>query len=337
MQNKIALVIPYFGELPPWFPYFAESVAQSPLLDVLLFSDAPEPTNLPANIIYSHSSLADFREMASAQLSIDVGVDSGYKVCDLKPAYGCIFSQYLRDYAFWAFGDIDCIFGDLVHLLSPLLKEYDIIGFRKGWVTGSFCVLRNSDDVNSLYGNSADWIKVATSSGHQHFDELGGHLYADVLNGVDILTVRAKVDSFTHVLTRLSRQPNPPVRCFFADMACESIPWGETIGYHKGRLTRASDGCALMYVHLVYMKRRFFHVPTVPIAPSQFYIRNTGIYFRKPDTRLICTTEVSRILRGGMHGFGRLLLRELRDLCREAKGLSKRSAQEILEGASQKQ
>lgn len=327
MQNKIALVIPYFGELPPWFPYFAESVADSPLLDVLLFSDAPMPPSLPANIIYRPLSLAEFREMASAQLSVGVCVDHAYKVCDLKPAYGRIFSQYLREYPFWAFGDLDCIFGDLELFLSPLLEDNDILSFRRGWVTGSFCVLRNSELVNSLYQSSADWVKAFTTAEHQHFDELGGHLYAQVLRGADPLKLRDKVDSFTHVLKRASRQSNPFVRCFFADMACESLQWGETIRYHKGRLQRMADDRPLMYVHLVYMKRRFFAAPPLRVAPPHFFIRNTGIYFREPNLRLICSTETSRIIRGGLHGLSRIVRRALRGLGSRVEGFSTRIGQ----------
>ena len=91
MNGRIALIIPYFGPLPNWFPYFAKSVSQSPILDVLLFTDA-QVDAAPFNKIKVYpSSLTEFCNIASRALSIEISLTSPIKLCDFKPAFGEIF------------------------------------------------------------------------------------------------------------------------------------------------------------------------------------------------------------------------------------------------------
>lgn len=305
MQKQISLIIPYFGVLPTYFPYFAESVSHSPSIDVLLFTDARIEHPVPSNIKVYPYTLSEFNRLASSALSIQVSVSSPFKVCDFRPTYGVLFHEYIRDYDFWAFGDLDLVYGDLAHFLTPLMREYDIVSCRKGWISGSFCVLRNCVKVNSAYTSSATWQKALASPDYQHFDELGGQFFAEAIKGTDLRQFNCKVDSFTHILRRLSQ--NGTLRCAFEDLACEHLAWGETLIYDKGHLFNSKDGCEVMYVHYVNMKRRFFEAPCTYAAPQRFYIRKTGIYTERPGRSIICLKEGPRIFRGGLSGFRRLL------------------------------
>lgn len=307
MKGRIAVIIPYFGVLPHWFPYFVKSVAHSPILDVLLLTDAQVESPFPENIKVHTFSLADFGKLASRALSLPVSLATPFKVCDFKPAFGVIFQQYIHDYEFWAFGDIDLVYGNLASFLQPLLSNHDVISCRKGWISGSLCVLRNCKEVNSLYTRSADWKKAFLSPDYFLFDELGGLFYAEVLNGADLLLLKGQVESFTHVVKRAAQEGS--LRCAFNDLACEHIDWGESIFYDNGRLTKLRDSSAVMYVHYVCMKRRFFEVPMVATVPDKFFIRKTGIYLDRPDLRAICSQEAGRVFRGGIHGGYRLLQR----------------------------
>ena len=89
IKAKIALIIPYFGQLPSWFPYFLRSVEYNHLLDVLLFTDCNSivRTVLPDNVHVFPSTLEDISTLASLQLSIPIKLGYPYKLCDLKPAF----------------------------------------------------------------------------------------------------------------------------------------------------------------------------------------------------------------------------------------------------------
>jgi len=307
MKGTIALIIPYFGALPEWFPYFVESVSHSPILDVLLFTDARVGTELPANVKVHSCSLTEFDALASRALSIPVSLKAPFKICDFKPAFGEIFQEHIREYGFWAFGDLDLIYGDVESFLVPLLQDHDVISCRKEWISGSLCILRNCKEVNSLYTRSPDWKRAFLASDYKMFDEMGGFFFAEVLRGADINSLKGEVESFTHVVKTAGKQGT--LRCAFIDLACEDIDWGQSIVYDAGQLTRSTDGSAVMYVHFVCMKRRFFEVPSVAPAQDKFYIRKTGIYQGLPDARVIFTNEPGRVLRGSMRGSRRLLRR----------------------------
>ncbi len=110
---------------------------------MLLFTDARIEHAVPGNIKVYPYTLSEFNRLASRVFSIQVSVSSPYKLCDFKPMYGILFQEYIRDYEFWAFGDMDLVYGDLTHFLTPLMRENDVVSCRKGWVSGSLCVLRN--------------------------------------------------------------------------------------------------------------------------------------------------------------------------------------------------
>jgi len=306
-QKQIALIIPYFGALPTYFPYFAESVRHASNIEVLLFTDARIEIAVPDNIKVYPYTLSDFNRLASRTLGMQVAVTFPFKLCDFRPAYGAIFRDYIRDREFWAFGDIDVVYGDLTRFLAPLVCENDVVSCRKGWISGSLCVLRNCAEVNSAYTCSSSWQRCLAAPDYQHFDEMGGHFYKQVLKGADLRQLNGKIDSFTHVVTRLAR--NGSLRCAFRDLACEELDWGETLVYDNGHLARSKDGSEVTYVHYVTMKRRFFEVSQTAAAPPRFYIRKTGIYNERPGPRVICRQECPRIFRGGLSGLRRLVAR----------------------------
>lgn len=305
---RIALVMPYFGKLPDLATYFFESVSHQPDIDVLLFTDADLTVPVGDNVKLHPFTLAEFSDLASRRLGIQMKFDTPYKICDLKPAYGAVFQDYLGGYRFWGYGDIDVIYGDLARYLQPLLDDHDLISFRRGWISGSLCVLRNCDKVNFAYRCSADWAKVFTAPEYQFFDELGGHFFNAVGEGEDLGTLKGKVDSFTHVVKRL--QHDSVLRCSFADQACEDIDWGETLLYDQGKITRCRGSAEVLYVHTVLMKRRFFFVPPPHQAErGRFFIRKTGIYPYGQSARARRALEAARIFQGGASGFRRLLRR----------------------------
>lgn len=321
MQKQIAVIIPYFGVLPTYFPYFAESVSHSPNIDVLLFTDARIEHAVPDNIKVYPYTLSEFNRLASRALSIQTSVSSAFKVNDFKPTYGILFREYIRDYEFWACGDIDVVYGDVMHFLAHLIRDNDIVSCRKRWFSGSLCVLRNCTEVNSAYTCSASWQRCLASPDYQCFEELGGHFFGEVLKGAELRQLNCKVDSFTHVVTRLAQ--NGSLRCAFNDLACEHLDWGETLVYDSGKLTRSKDGSEVMYFHSVTMKRRFFEAPRTAAAPRRFYIRKTGIYTERPGPRITCLQEGPRVFRGALRGCGRLpgrCFKEARSLCVALQG-----------------
>lgn len=60
-------------------------------------------------------------------LGMQVWLEKPYKLCDFRPLYGEIFSNYVDGYDFWGYCDCDLIFGDIRKFLTEELlstKDY---------------------------------------------------------------------------------------------------------------------------------------------------------------------------------------------------------------------
>lgn len=145
-MNRFAVIIPYFGQFKPSIKLFLASCNRNPDVDWFIFTDCaiPEGVQLECNIHWILTTLADVRAMAEQKLGRKVLLTRAYKLCDLKPFYGLIFSDYLSEYEYWAFGDVDVIYGRLTKYLEKIhYSEFDKIN----WM-GHLCLIRNTDRCN---------------------------------------------------------------------------------------------------------------------------------------------------------------------------------------------
>ena len=170
--DKICILIPYFGNWPGWFPYFLLSCIHNPEIDWYFFSDSGELPLHNKNLFLIHITLNDFNILASRKLQLPVEIKYAYKMCDLKPAYGRIFEDYIKGYNFWGYGDLDLIYGNIRQILTKnILSENDIISCHSEFVSGHLCILRNSPEILDLYRNGGHYESVFRNKYYQGFDE----------------------------------------------------------------------------------------------------------------------------------------------------------------------
>jgi len=293
---KIALIIPYFGVWPDYFPFYLASLRYNPALDVLFFTDLPAPTDAPANARFYRCTLDDVSQLASQCLALKVKIAHPRKLCDFKPTYGVIFQEFIRGYEYWACGDIDVIYGELSSLLDTLVETSDVISFRRYWASGSLLVHRNVPDVNYLWKKSKGWEMVLSAPQYIAFDELGGMYFDELQRGTDIFELDAPVEALTQLLKKA--EASGEIRCHFEDLACERLAWNDTLCFDKGRLWSLRSGKEHPYFHLVYHKRRFLYAPKWPSIPDRFYIRHSGIYSEEECRALWACREVKHVACG---------------------------------------
>ncbi len=126
---KIAFIVPYFGKLPNYFQLFLNSCASNKKFDWLIFSDDRTSYNYPDNVHFIQMSFQECKDLAQSKFDFQIELSRPQKLCDYKCAYGLIFHQFLYDYDWWGYCDLDQIFGDLEDFITEeMLKEYDKIG-----------------------------------------------------------------------------------------------------------------------------------------------------------------------------------------------------------------
>lgn len=184
-QHKIAFIVPYFGKLPNYFNLWLKSAKMNPQVDVFFFTDNEEPQGLSKNIHWVKTTFADVKARAQSLIEFPIVLDQPYKLVDYKPLYGAMFQDYISDYDWWAYGDIDTIWGNLELILKRTEDEYDKI-----LELGHLTLIRNNERMNSLWHNKVEgaWTyKDAFKSDFiYHFDEGGGMSFIAKKSGCKI-------------------------------------------------------------------------------------------------------------------------------------------------------
>lgn len=170
----VSFCIPYFGQWPFWMRLFLESCRPNSCAEFLLFADHPLPIEPPENVRFIPMTLVEFEKRVSQVLEMPVKINDTHKVCDFRPFFSYVFSDYLCESEFWGYCDIDLVFGDLSRVLNPEnLADIDILTAYPRFIAGHFTVLRNCEAVNSLAFQIDDYKSRANALQSTHMDEGG--------------------------------------------------------------------------------------------------------------------------------------------------------------------
>lgn len=144
---KIVFIILYYGKFPDYFELFLKSCENNPEYDWFIFSDIHSSYKFPGNVQYIDMSFKTLKKLIQKRLEIPITLNTPYKLCDYKPAYGYIFQDYIEKYDYWGYTDLDLLFGDLKRFIPyEKIKNYDKIGYL-----GHLTLYRNNLEISKLF------------------------------------------------------------------------------------------------------------------------------------------------------------------------------------------
>lgn len=168
---SIGIMSVYFGKFPAYFSVWLESCRRNPTIDFIVVTDQDICCDI-ANVRIVKSTLDTFKAQASAMLGFEVIIDTPFKLCDYKPAYGVIFETLLKPYDYWGHCDIDVIWGDL----RTFFDRYHIEKYDKFLPLGHLSLYRNTFENNRRFMNQVEGLsnyrKIFQSKQNYLFDEL---------------------------------------------------------------------------------------------------------------------------------------------------------------------
>lgn len=145
-KYKIAVIMTWFGKLPIYFPAWLEGAVNNSTIDFYCFVDNEFECNAK-NIHVINTTMNDEIKRIATALHEDISIDNSYKFCDLRAFFGVGYEEYIKEYDFWAYCDIDMIFGDLRHFLTDdVLSRYD-----RFYEYGYLSIFRNNYQMKHLY------------------------------------------------------------------------------------------------------------------------------------------------------------------------------------------
>lgn len=169
---KITIILPYFGKFNNYFKFWLESCANNKNISWMIFTDEKIPEIYPKNVTFIEMTLEKLKKIFEKKLKTKINLERPYKLCDYKPYYGYLFSEYLQDADFWGYCDCDLIFGDILKFITEdQLKKYDKI-LR----TGHLSLIRNKKEINENFLKYDTYKIVIKSSAIYGYDEsVGGY------------------------------------------------------------------------------------------------------------------------------------------------------------------
>ncbi|MBN2530543.1 MAG: hypothetical protein JXR76_29420 [Deltaproteobacteria bacterium] len=261
MSNKskfLVFVIIYVGPWPPWLKLFLATCKSNPHIDFLFLSDTLiEPAEtLPANVKNIQMDADDIKKRFETGLDMELPVVDGRKIPDLRPFCGLGFHEFIEEYQFWGYCDIDLLWGDLSWALNPeALANVDVFSPSVQHCVGHCTILRNNEEMNLLCRSIPDYKERALVRESTFMDETGittvikSRPEIRYLHPKDVLEEmkndKAMVGISTWDCRGLTGQRNNPGYLFH---------WDGKRGILKTRQT----SCEIMYLHFLSLKQKLF-------------------------------------------------------------------------------
>lgn len=171
-KPRILFIMPYFGSWPFWMSFYLKSCSYNSSIDWLFYTDCEPPQDAPSNVSFKSIGYEEYCRMVSDKLDIEFKAGNPYKLCDIRPALGYIHADDLKGYDFWAFGDIDVIYGNLRnYYTNKRLASKDLFSTHARHIAGHLCILRNVPVIVNAYRDIPDWKARFCDTEHHALDE----------------------------------------------------------------------------------------------------------------------------------------------------------------------
>jgi len=134
MSRPLVVFTVYFGELPPWLPLTMRSMELNANVSFVIVGDAPPPAVVPPNVAFEtiawptmqqrlsllltpeNMSSVSYAGLYDARRAVEGG--GGGKANDIKPLVATLFPEHVAGHEWWAWSDLDVIFGDILHFFG---------------------------------------------------------------------------------------------------------------------------------------------------------------------------------------------------------------------------
>lgn len=172
-MTRLVLLECWFGPFPAWFDFYLKSCELNHDVNWVVFTDQAPPPRQPANVRFVALKKNALEEQASTALGVPIKLASGFKVCDLRPTFGLLFRDHVKDYDFWGYNDSDLFWGRIRTFLTPeLFDRYDVLSACRTSICGQFTLFKNNDRMRRVFEYIPDYLKLLEDPAPAYADEV---------------------------------------------------------------------------------------------------------------------------------------------------------------------
>ena len=114
---RLVVFTVFFGDWPPWMPLTLRSMELNANVSFVVIGNAPPPAVLPSNVAFETIDWLEMQRRLSLLLTpanaSSVRYTFHYKANDIKPLAPRLYPRRTLGMDWWAWADLDVIFGDL--------------------------------------------------------------------------------------------------------------------------------------------------------------------------------------------------------------------------------
>jgi len=307
LKNRICIIGVYFGKLPEHFNLWLKSCFSNKKIDFFVFTDNSD-TKVIKNVHMINMKIEDLKKLSEAKIGVNVNLKRPYKCCDLKPFYGVIFSDYIKQYKYWGHCDFDMIFGDI----SSYLEKYNIDNYDKFLPLGHLSFYKNIDRVNFAYklngSEIGDYKEVLASEDNYAFDEYKGIYKILLKNHFSIFDKRL----FADISTRKKR-----FVCALKDKNYKK----QIFCWENGKVFRYYFQDAIIkkeeFIYIHFQKRKMKN--NVKNAENDFYIVPNSFIDKQDEDNILKMIKKYNRYHGLLYEYTELFLYKIKNKYNEIK------------------
>ena len=214
---KFLLICPYFGKLPGCFQLWLDSCKYNKNLNFLVLTDDKTQYRIPSNVKIIYMEFKQIQNLIHKKFAFVTYDIKPYKLCDYKPTYGYLFSDFISGYDYWGNCDLDLIYGDLARFLP--IQTYDKISNL-----GHTTFYRNNSVINTAFmkysKNTLTYKDILASDANFGFDEIGDYGIKKIFNrnGYSVYPLEKDIADISPNNSNLKLSHYDPIKeCFFQD------------------------------------------------------------------------------------------------------------------------
>lgn len=126
--NKYVFITCWFGKLPNYFNLWLFSI-KNKKYDILFITDQ-KIENYVSNLKIINMDIDELNSLIIRKFKYNIKLKNSSKLVDLKPALGYLFYEYIFNYEYWGWTDIDMISGNIINKIETYPNQ-DIYSFGK--------------------------------------------------------------------------------------------------------------------------------------------------------------------------------------------------------------